>query len=172
MSAAVASASSNLTTLGAPDKYRGAVVEVSELPTSLDTYNYHPKFFAPRIFSYLLRLLCPKVNLLLGQWSLHMSAISPTYREWISICLINCFLLLQTSVLDKNRKPLGYLDVAALKQKWEAGQLDPVSVPQSRFKHILKYSLERPSISAHDEIQEISLYTIHRDNAFNTDAGT
>ena len=29
-------------------------------------------------------------------------------------------------VLDRNRKPLGYLDVAALKQKWEAGEANPV----------------------------------------------
>ncbi|KXN85571.1 Cystathionine beta-synthase [Leucoagaricus sp. SymC.cos] len=29
-------------------------------------------------------------------------------------------------VLDKNRKPLGYIDVAYLKEKWEAGQADPV----------------------------------------------
>ncbi|KAF5351216.1 hypothetical protein D9756_008425 [Leucocoprinus leucothites] len=28
-------------------------------------------------------------------------------------------------VLDKNRKPLGYIDVAQLKTKWEAGQADP-----------------------------------------------
>ncbi|KAJ3514237.1 hypothetical protein NMY22_g11525 [Coprinellus aureogranulatus] len=28
-------------------------------------------------------------------------------------------------VLDKSRKPLGYVDVAALKQKWEAGQASP-----------------------------------------------
>ncbi|TEB24478.1 hypothetical protein FA13DRAFT_1817917 [Coprinellus micaceus] len=30
-------------------------------------------------------------------------------------------------VLDKSRKPLGYVDVAALKQKWEAGQASPGS---------------------------------------------
>ncbi|OBZ77488.1 Cystathionine beta-synthase [Grifola frondosa] len=28
-------------------------------------------------------------------------------------------------VLDKNRKPLGYLDVATLKTKWEAGMANP-----------------------------------------------
>lgn len=28
-------------------------------------------------------------------------------------------------VLDKHRKPLGYLDVAALKKKWEAGEASP-----------------------------------------------
>ncbi|EJD05493.1 uncharacterized protein FOMMEDRAFT_103564 [Fomitiporia mediterranea MF3/22] len=28
-------------------------------------------------------------------------------------------------ILSKERKPLGYLDVAALKTKWEAGQADP-----------------------------------------------
>ena len=32
------------------------------------------------------------------------------------------------SVLDRKRKLLGYIDVAALKAKWEAGQADPVSL--------------------------------------------
>ncbi|KAF9447827.1 hypothetical protein P691DRAFT_801771 [Macrolepiota fuliginosa MF-IS2] len=30
-------------------------------------------------------------------------------------------------VLDKNRRPLGYIDVTKLKEKWEAGQADPAS---------------------------------------------
>ncbi|KAL9709898.1 hypothetical protein Ac2012v2_006956 [Leucoagaricus gongylophorus] len=30
-------------------------------------------------------------------------------------------------VLNKNRKPLGYIDVTKLKEKWEARQADPVS---------------------------------------------
>lgn len=33
------------------------------------------------------------------------------------------------SVLDRNRKLLGYIDVAALKTKWEAGNSNPVSEP-------------------------------------------
>ncbi|KAF5362599.1 hypothetical protein D9758_009586 [Tetrapyrgos nigripes] len=28
-------------------------------------------------------------------------------------------------ILDKHRKPLGYVEVASLKEKWEAGQMDP-----------------------------------------------
>jgi hypothetical protein len=35
------------------------------------------------------------------------------------------------SVLDDQRKPLGYIDVAALKARWEAGGADPVSLPPS-----------------------------------------
>ncbi|KAJ3558888.1 hypothetical protein NM688_g662 [Phlebia brevispora] len=31
----------------------------------------------------------------------------------------------QIPVLDQHRKPLGYLDVAALKTKWEAGEANP-----------------------------------------------
>ena len=31
------------------------------------------------------------------------------------------------SVLNSKRRPLGYIDVAALKAKWEAGFADPVS---------------------------------------------
>jgi hypothetical protein len=30
------------------------------------------------------------------------------------------------SVLNKSRKPIGYLDVGTLKVKWEAGEADPV----------------------------------------------
>ncbi|KAF9561439.1 hypothetical protein CPC08DRAFT_635378 [Agrocybe pediades] len=40
-------------------------------------------------------------------------------------------------VLDRNRRPLGYVDVAKLKQKWEAGQANPddkVSQYMTRFK--------------------------------------
>lgn len=33
------------------------------------------------------------------------------------------------SVLDRNRKLLGYIDVAALKAKWEAGNSNPVNEP-------------------------------------------
>lgn len=33
-----------------------------------------------------------------------------------------------TRILTEKRKPLGYLDVAGLKAKWEAGQVDPVIV--------------------------------------------
>jgi hypothetical protein len=35
------------------------------------------------------------------------------------------------SVLDDQRKPLGYIDVAALKARWEAGGADPVSLSSS-----------------------------------------
>jgi len=99
MSAAVASASSNLTTLGAPDKYRGAVVEDLQLP---------PAFALP-------------------QGESTSRAMELAYERDFS----------HIPVLDKNRKPLGYLDVAALKQKWEAGQLDPndqVSQHMTKFK--------------------------------------
>ncbi|KAI0315574.1 hypothetical protein OF83DRAFT_1061833 [Amylostereum chailletii] len=40
-------------------------------------------------------------------------------------------------VLDRNRKPLGYVQVADLKKKWEAGEANPtdnVSAYMSRFK--------------------------------------
>ncbi|TFY65872.1 hypothetical protein EVG20_g5207 [Dentipellis fragilis] len=39
-------------------------------------------------------------------------------------------------VLDRKRKPLGYLDVPKLKSKWEAGELnpsDPVSASMTKF---------------------------------------
>lgn len=37
--------------------------------------------------------------------------------------------MISLRVLDRHRKPLGYLDVAALKGKWEAGQASPVRSP-------------------------------------------
>ena len=40
-------------------------------------------------------------------------------------------------VLDENRRPLGYLDVAQLKTKWEAGQANPVRY--SSVDRFLKY---------------------------------
>ncbi|KZT70491.1 hypothetical protein DAEQUDRAFT_810657 [Daedalea quercina L-15889] len=40
-------------------------------------------------------------------------------------------------VLDRHRKPLGYLDVAALKEKWEAGQ----AAPDDRvIRHLMKFN--------------------------------
>lgn len=41
-----------------------------------------------------------------------------------------CVLTLEfgCSVLNSKRRPLGYIDVAALKAKWEAGVADPVSL--------------------------------------------
>jgi hypothetical protein len=43
------------------------------------------------------------------------------------------------SVLGKRRKLLGYVEVATLKKKWEAGEVNPVSV----IKSFLRQSEER-----------------------------
>lgn len=40
----------------------------------------------------------------------------------------------QFSVLNKCRKPIGYLDVGALKEKWEAGQADSVRTSTSAIR--------------------------------------
>ncbi|KAG8947161.1 hypothetical protein FRC03_001179 [Tulasnella sp. 419] len=40
------------------------------------------------------------------------------------------------SVLSKERKPLGYVDVSALKAKWEANQANP---DDSIMSHIIKF---------------------------------
>ena len=37
-------------------------------------------------------------------------------------------------VLDKRRRPLGYVDVAKLKKTWEAGGADPVRGSMSRLR--------------------------------------
>lgn len=49
-----------------------------------------------------------------------------------SATIIEQWFMRQLSVLNKSRKPIGYLDVAALKRKWEAGEADPVRAP-TRF---------------------------------------
>ncbi|KAH8083339.1 hypothetical protein BXZ70DRAFT_958491 [Cristinia sonorae] len=53
-------------------------------------------------------------------------------------------------VLDRNRRPLGYLDVASLKKKWETGQAHPddkVSKFMSKFNRSASehYTLITPS---------------------------
>ncbi|KAI8986890.1 hypothetical protein BD414DRAFT_487388 [Trametes punicea] len=53
-------------------------------------------------------------------------------------------------VLDKNRKLLGYIDVAALKAKWEAGEANPddkVSQYMTKFKRTAStpYTIITPS---------------------------
>ncbi|KAI0088838.1 hypothetical protein BDY19DRAFT_150838 [Irpex rosettiformis] len=45
----------------------------------------------------------------------------------------------QIPVLDKRRKPLGYVDVPSLKTKWEAGQADP---DDKVFKYTIKFRRE------------------------------
>jgi len=58
-------------------------------------------------------------------------------------------------VLNTNRKPLGYLDVPALKQKWEGGLVDPnekVSKYMTKFKRSpsTPYTLITPSTPLED----------------------
>ncbi|TFK41666.1 hypothetical protein BDQ12DRAFT_678322 [Crucibulum laeve] len=61
-------------------------------------------------------------------------------------------------VLDRNRRPIGYVDVAKLKQKWEAGQADPdakVSEYMTKFKRTSNepYTLVTP-LSSLAELEE------------------
>lgn len=60
-----------------------------------------------------------------------MNAISRKYRKASRPTgpspIHNVLLLaIRCRVLDRHRKPLGYLDVPALKAKWEAGEAKPV----------------------------------------------
>lgn len=59
-----------------------------------------------------------------------MIGISRTFRtspiDWFCPAVTGCLNLNIHSVLGKNRHPLGYVDVAQLKQKWEAGEANPV----------------------------------------------
>jgi len=55
-----------------------------------------------------------------------MNGILTTSRAYTIRLYGDHWFIRQISVLNKNRKPIGYLDVAALKEKWEAGKADPV----------------------------------------------
>lgn len=50
-------------------------------------------------------------------------------------------------VLDRKRKLLGYIDVAALKSKWEAGEADPVSLVSCPGSRMSLYSTRMSSLS-------------------------
>lgn len=62
----------------APDKYRGAVVEVRTLTTS----NVHSHIVAIRISNFPPRFRSQPTNPSSAQLSLHTSAISLTYRDY------------------------------------------------------------------------------------------
>ena len=106
------------------DKYRGAVVEASQssnpldfIDISLQDLQLPPAFCIPssepirlaieqayeRDFSHI-----PFVRSVY----LHVSPIDPGGGD---------------SILNSRRRPLGYIDAASLKEKYEAGLADPVS---------------------------------------------
>jgi len=58
-------------------------------------------------------------------------------------------------VLNRNKRPLGYLDVAALKQNWEAGLVDPNEKVMRYMRHFNRspsttYTLITPSTPLED----------------------
>lgn len=58
-------------------------------------------------------------------------------------------------VLDTQRKPLGYIDVAALKSKWEAGQANPDDSLEPYMTHFKRsagtpYTVVTPSTELAD----------------------
>lgn len=116
------------------DKYRGAVVEVrtiSSQMTSVLTGNLNLSATA-RISNCLQLSHSPPTNPSRAQSSLHTSVISLTYRNYA----VSAFYttpptdwLSSRSVLDKLKRPLGYVDAAELKAKWQAGYAKPVPRP-------------------------------------------
>ncbi|KAH9835246.1 uncharacterized protein C8Q71DRAFT_858896 [Rhodofomes roseus] len=67
-------------------------------------------------------------------------------------------------VLDRHRKPLGYLDVAALKEKWEAGQAAPddrVIIHLTKFNRSSShpYTIITPSTSL-PELEEFLRHNV------------
>ncbi|KAJ8701379.1 hypothetical protein PTI98_000173 [Pleurotus ostreatus] len=103
----------------AASKYRGAVVEVRHplpSPPSPIPSSYHPTLLSMTSVTHLQDLQLPPAFALPYQESISR-AIELAYERDFS----------HIPVLDKNRRPLGYVDVARLKEKWEAGQADPSS---------------------------------------------
>ncbi|KAF7797040.1 hypothetical protein EIP86_008232 [Pleurotus ostreatoroseus] len=92
----------------AGDKYRGAVVEVNSSSSLPACSNADIAFIAQD-------LQLPPAFALPADEALSR-AIELAYERDFS----------QIPVLDHTRKPIGYLDVPALKTKWEAGEANPV----------------------------------------------
>lgn len=74
-------------------------------------------------------------------------------------------------VLDRHRKPVGYVDVAKLKEKWEAGNAipnDKVSAYMTKFRRTASepYSLITPltSLSDLEEFLKTNLFALVTDN--------
>ena len=88
------------------DKYKGAVVEDLQLPPAFSVASNESisrviEMAYERDFSHV-----PYALILYPPSSLHSHILS---------------------VLNTNRRPLGYVDVANLKEKWESSQANPVS---------------------------------------------
>jgi hypothetical protein len=75
----------------------------------------------------------------------------------------------QFSVLNKSRKPIGYLDVAALKEKWEAGKLIRSVLrhvsPVVQTRDLTDARTERKGIVVHDQVPTVDFNTLHRHHA-------
>jgi hypothetical protein len=70
----------------------------------------------------------------------------------------------QISVLNRCRKPIGYIDVGALKEKWEAGQADPVRTSTLTFtaRDLTDVYAEYKGIVVHDQVPTVDFNTLHR----------
>lgn len=73
-------------------------------------------------------------------------------------------------VLTKDKRPMGYIDVTALKQKFEAGNADPVrnsvtAWSQLHFTDRTSQFLERLCRIAHDQVQTSTIATVYCDHS-------
>lgn len=92
------------------------------------------------------------------------------FREELDLLVIKTGLICAASVLTRERRPLGYIDVAALKAKWEAGQADPVSSRSQLYSvpYHLSRLTERQSLPVHDKISARSISAIFAHHTVNT----
>ncbi|KAK7683203.1 hypothetical protein QCA50_013876 [Cerrena zonata] len=73
-------------------------------------------------------------------------------------------------VLDKNRRPLGYLDVSQLKSKWEAGLANPdAKVEQYMTKFIRSSTQPYTLITPGSPLEELEMFLKETEFALVTD---
>ncbi|CAG7847064.1 SubName: Full=Related to TAF10-TFIID and SAGA subunit {ECO:0000313/EMBL:CCA75053.1} [Serendipita indica DSM 11827] len=77
-------------------------------------------------------------------------------------------------ILDRNRRPLGYINVPALKQAWEAGQIDadaPVQNVATKFDRSSKTGRPYSIITPDTPLEELEEFLRTNDFALVTDHG-
>jgi hypothetical protein len=136
---------SNFNPLSSSDKYRGAVVEVSvwigfeavdhkwRLGSSIASCIL-PSTERTSIPCYYSRLR----SRLLSHTVRPFSSLDHGFKRHHKFCF---------SVLDRTRRPVGYLDVTKLKEQWNRGTVDPVRTrrpsPARRIRILVQFRTRR-----------------------------
>ena len=131
--------------LSPPDKYRGAVVEVHGRVflahaslIHLQDLQLPPAFSLPKT-----ELIARAIELAYDRDFSHIPYVPPRdspHPPPLTAC----------SVLGRHRNLLGYIEVGALKKKWEAGEVNPVSILPSQTAEAVERECElKQGVSSH-----------------------